>query len=340
MADGTRKSPTSFDVARKAGVSRSTVSRAFTDGAKISGDVRRKVLEAADELGYQVNYLARGLQTKHSNLVGIVASRLDTPMRSMQVKSLAQALLRQGLQPILLTAENAADVGSVLNSLFRYNVAGMIVTSDTPPASIIEECNRLDIPVVLINRDPAITGADRVQLDPDQSGALAFEMLHGRGARRLAVLSPTSRTYSVSGRADAFVDVCRRKDVPVLRLEAANQGYRAALDASDTIAQSIGDFDGLFCATDLMAMGALDGLRHNHGVDVPGTLQVVGFDDIEQAGWLAYEVSTIRHNVAEQAHLAVDLMLARLEKPDRDYDTRLQSLEAVFRGTTKGPAAT
>lgn len=339
MTDDTRKSPTSFDVARRAGVSRSTVSRAFTDGAKISGDVRRKVLEAAEELGYHVNYLARGLQTKHSNLVGIVASRLDTPIRSVQVKSLAQTLLHRGLQPILLMAEDAADVGSLLNSLFRYNVAGMIVTSDTPPASIIDECNRLAIPVVLINRDLAITGADRVQMDPVEAGRLAFEMLASRGVTQFAVLSPASRTFSVSGRADAFAERCKKEGVPVVRFEAENQSYLASLRAGEALAAAVDRYDGLFCATDLMAMGVLDALRHRHGVDVPGALQVVGFDDIEQASWLAYDLSTIRHDLADQARLAVELMLARLDQPDRDYDTRTQSLEPVFRATTRGLAS-
>ena len=201
MADGPRKPPTSFDVARLAGVSRSTVSRAFTDGSPISGDVRRKVLKAAEELGYHVNYLARGLQTKHSNLVGIVASRLDTPFRSRQVKAVAQMLTHSGFRPMLLTAESAEDVGALLGSLFSYNVAGMVVTSDTPPSSIIDECRRLDIPVVLINRDPSITGADRVQMDPSEAGRLVLEMLQERGARRFAVLAPATRTFSVSGRA-------------------------------------------------------------------------------------------------------------------------------------------
>ena len=320
-------------------MSRSTVSRAFTDGAKISGDVRRKVLEAADELGYHVNYLARGLQTKHSSLVGIVASRLDTPIRSVQVKSLAQTLLHRGLQPILLTAENADDVGSLLNSLFRYNVAGMIVTSDTPPASIIDECNRLSIPVVLINRDPAISGADRVQMDPAEAGRLAFDMLRERGATRFGVLSPAARTYSVSGRADAFAARCEDDGAPLVRFEAENQSYRASARVGGAIAAVIDTIDGLFCATDLMAMGALDSLRHEHGIAVPDAVQIVGFDDIEQAGWLAYDLTTIRHDLAKQARLAVELMMARLDRPDRDYDTHVQGLETVFRGTTKGPAS-
>lgn len=337
MVDGMRKPPTSFDVARLAGVSRSTVSRAFTDGGKISTDVRKKVHEAAEQLGYHVNYLARGLQTRHSNLAGIVASRLDTPIRAVQVKAIAQEIIGHGMRPMLLTAESADDVGPLLNSMFSYNVAGMLVTSDTPPSAIIEECNRLGVPVVLINRDPVIEGADRVQMDPEEAGRLAFEMLHACRVRRFAVLSPRTRTYTVSGRADAFADHCRREGMPVVRILAENQSYFGGRGAAAEIAATIDSFEGLFCATDLLAMGALDAARLDCGVAVPERLQIVGFDDIEQAGWGAYQLSTIRQDVVRQARIAVELMLARIEEPARPPMVRFQTLTKVFRHTTTGP---
>jgi len=337
MANPTAKQATSFDVARHAGVSRSVVSRAFTKGATISDAARAKVLQSADELGYRVNYLARGLQTKHSNLVGIVASALDTPYRARQVKIAAQECIKRGFRPILLTAESAVESEKLTSLLFNYNVAGVIITSAEPSSKIITECNRLSIPIVMVNRGSDIGGADCVQMDIDQAGALAYQMLTEAGARRLAVLMPQMESYSVSGRARAFVKTCKNHDTPALVFLSTDQSYTAGLDAAQEIGPRIDALDGIFCATDLLALGLLDGLRHNWDVKVPENLSVVGCDDIEQAAWSSYQLSTIRQDADEQAIAAVNIMLKRIEDPTMANQTYIQSLVPVDRNTTKRP---
>ena len=335
MGDTLHKQATSFDVARLAGVSRSAVSRAFTDGASISKETRDKVIAAAEQLGYRVNYLARGLQTKHSNLVGVVASRLETPFRSRQVKAAVQALVREGLRPILLTAETAEEVATLIGSLFNYSVAGMLITSDTPHASIIGECNRLSIPVVLINRAPLALGADHIRLDLEQAGGIPYRMLRESGVRRFALLAPSIRTFTVSGRSEVFAQLCEEDGAEAITFFSKDQSYASGLAASGEVAERIGEIDGLFCANDLMAMGMFDGLRSRHGKSVPEDLQIVGFDNIEQAGWLSYNLSTVDQDVVEQAELAVEFMLERIDQPDLPFRTHLQGLAPVFRGTTR-----
>ncbi len=337
MGDTPHKQATSFDVARLAGVSRSAVSRAFTDGASISKETRDKVMAAAEELGYRVNYLARGLQTRHSNLVGVVASRLETPFRSRQVKAAVQALVREGLRPILLTAETAEEVATLVESLLNYSVAGMLITSDTPHSSIINECNKLAIPVVLINRAPLAHGADHIRLDLEQAGGIPYRMLRDSGVRRFALLAPRIKTFTVTGRSEVFAKLCAETGSEAVTFFARDQSYGAGLSAADEVAERIGEVEGLFCANDLMAMGMMDGLRSRHGKAVPEDLQIVGFDNIEQAGWLSYSLSTVDQDVVEQAELAVEMMLERIQEPALPFRTHLQSLVPVFRGTTIAP---
>jgi len=337
VADPTAKQVTSFDVARHAGVSRSVVSRAFTKGATISDEARAKVLLSADELGYRVNYLARGLQTKHSNLVGIVASALDTPYRSRQVKIAAQECIKCGFRPILLTAESADESEKLTSLLFNYNVAGVIITSAAPSSKIITECNRLAIPIVMVNRGTDIGGADCVQMDIEQGGALAHRMLIDAGANRLAVLTPAVESYSVSGRARAFIATCERKEAPALIFQSRDQSYQAGLKAADQVGPRLDELDGIFCATDLLALGLLDGLRQSWRAKVPADLNVVGCDDIEQAAWASYRLSTIRQDADEQAIAAVNFMLRRIEDPQMANQTYIQALVPVHRGTTRRP---
>ncbi len=333
MTDQKSRIPTSFDVARLAGVSRSAVSRAFTDGAQIAEETRAKIHLAADQLGYRVNAFARGLQSARSDLVGLVASRLDTPIRSRQIKLLSQGLLQLGFRPMLVTAETGAEMPALLRSVLSYNVAGMIVTSDSPPPEITAECARREVPVVLINRDRDLTWGDRVQIDPEAGGRLVHAMLHAAGARRFACVRPARETFSVTGRTAAFA-AAAGPDCLILRAE--NQSYAATRDVIGQVLTA-GGIDGLFCATDLMALGGLDGLRFDHHRAVPDDIQVVGFDDIEQAGWASYNLTTVRQDLVAQSDAALDLLVARLADPDRPLQTRLQTLQPVLRATTRKP---
>ncbi len=333
MSDPARK-PTSFDVARLAGVSRSAVSRAFTPGAKIAPATREKVHLAAKELGYRVNSLARGLQQSHSGIVGLVASRLDTPIRSRQVRMLSDALIRGGFRPMLLTAEQPDDVGGLIDSLLGYSVAGIIVTSDTPPRALIEDCGRLGLPVVLVNRAGTTNWGDRVVADGDEGGAIALDMLVSRGATNLACLTPSNETYSVTGRSNAFIAKAHEANIPCIKILSEDQSYEQARAVVAGARECMETIDGLFGATDLMALGALDGLRLDLGLKVPQQVQVVGFDDIEQASWGSYALSTVRQELEEQTEATIRLLRERMDQPDVPMRTYLQNLVPVHRQTT------
>ncbi|WP_333848247.1 LacI family DNA-binding transcriptional regulator [Phaeobacter italicus] len=335
MAHKGRKAVTSFDVAERAGVSRSMVSRAFSNSPEISKESRDKVIAAAKELGYRVNYLARGLQTKQSDLVGIVVSALDTPYRSRQVKVTASECIKLGYRPILLTAETPGEVETLVAMLFNYNVAGMIITSAAPSSEIINEARSLSVPVVLINRDSSEAGADTVQTDLEQIGRLAFDMLSRSGGKRFAVIEPETPSYSVTGRAASFRDVCAAAGRPAQTFVAPSQSYDAGYDIGGTIGLSLADLDGIFCSTDLLALGVMDRLRHDWNARIPEDLEVVGFDDIEQAAWKSYDLTTIRQDADEQARLAVRVMSERITDPDREPSHVSQIVTPIFRNTTR-----
>ena len=336
MARTVNRKPTSFDVARLAGVSRSAVSRAFTPGANISPGTREKVTRAASKLGYRVNSLARGLQQDHSGIVGLIASRLDTPLRSRQVRLLSEALIREGFRPMLITAERPDHVSALIDSLLGYSIAGMIVTSDTPPRELIEDCGRLGLPVVLVNRAGLSNWGDRVVADNEASGQLAAKILIENGARRLGCLVPRKETYSVSGRANAFIDAAASCELPTEVLYTDGQGYgeaRAGINRSDRAVRD--RIDSLFCSTDLMALGALDALRIDLGIAVPAQIQVLGFDDIEQAGWASYDLSTIRQNVEAQTETVLRFLIERIADNSLPNRIEKQVLTPVLRGTTR-----
>lgn len=329
-----KKQVNSFDVARLAGVSRSAVSRTFTDGASVSDETREKVIKAAQELGYRVNVLARSLHKQKSDLVGVVAADLDNPFRGEQIDLLSQGLLEQGLRPILLRGDPSTDVAELIGSLLQYSVAGVIVTSDTPPEEICRECLENGVPLVVVNkRDPGAP-VDRVVTDFDAGGRLAFEHLIACGCRKLAVVTPERSSYSVNGRALAFEQAANDAGVPVIRIAWGTQTYDGGLSASAYVSRVKTEIDGVFCTADYLALGVLDGLRHEHGIRVPEDMQVIGYDDIVQASWKSYDLTTIVQSRKELCDITLKLLMQRLVDPDLPQQIEVSGVSLMQRGTT------
>ena len=118
------------EVADRAGVSRSAVSRAFTPGASVGEETRRKVMQAAEELGYQVNDLARGLLASKSRLVGIVATRPEVGFRAHLAAALVRRLIRRGSVPVMIdTGSNEAEMSAAQRTLFGHRAEATIILS-------------------------------------------------------------------------------------------------------------------------------------------------------------------------------------------------------------------
>ncbi len=294
---------TAADVARSAGVSRSAVSRAFTPGASISPAARERVERAAGALGYRVNRLARGLTHAKTNLVGLVGTDLQQPFHAALLTALSAALLAEGYQCMLQNAGNSErDMRALIARVLEYRVCAIVVMAGTPPARIVEECVGNGVRVILVNKLLPGLATDTVLADHAAGGRAAAERLIAAGCRRLAVVASAARTPSVLQRLDAFRARAREAGVTVrVRQRGATDyrdGHAAGLDLLPREPRG-DDPDGVFCVTDLLALGFLDAARVERGRRVPDDLCVIGFDDIPQAGWGAYRLTTFRQPCGE-----------------------------------------
>lgn len=330
------KAVTSVDVARRAGVSRSAVSRTFTPGASVAPATRERVLKAADELGYRVNQLARSLTNQRSDLVGIVAANMDNPFRSQQIEDMARELVNRGYKPILLPAEAEEDPHRVIGMLLEYNVSGVIVTSDTPPQSICRECVSLGVPMVLVNKAEIDAKVDRVLLDNVKSGESAARFLIERGCRKLATIGSRVLSHSLSVRMDAFEKTALEMGLPKpCRFQAGFQDYDGGFEAAKCMLDSGQLYDGVFCVTDYMALGVLDHVRLYSNRQIPEDIQLMGCDDILQARWAGYDMTTIRQDTGTLASEVVSCLIKRFAKPNAPSRTKIVDVSVIGRGTTK-----
>jgi DNA-binding LacI/PurR family transcriptional regulator len=322
---------TSFDVARHAGVSRAAVSRAFTPDASVSPETREKVHKAAKELGYRVNYLARSLINQRSDFVGVVVAGLDNPFRTRQIEQLASGLLARNFRPVLLPIQTGADPSDVIGQLLHYSVSGVLVTSDAPPTSLCEECADYGVPIVLINKGDDIPLVDRVVNDDKTAGKLAAELLIEGGAERPAVMVAKAVSYTARRRAEAFIVRCRSLGAPAhtidIGVNAYAQGYEAASALSGT------GIDGLFCVNDYLACGVIDRLKSDRSLRRDGRIRVIGHDDIPQAGWAGYDLTTFLQPCDVQARQAIDLLTSRMDEPRLTARVEFTPVTLVRRGS-------
>lgn len=303
-------------VAERAGVSRSAVSRAFTPGASIAEETRDKVMRAAAELGYQVNDLARGLLANRSRLVGLVATRPEVGFRALLVAALTKALIRRGSVPVLInTGENEAELAAAQRILFGHRAEATIILSGSPPASFVELARRNGQPLVVIGRSEP--DADHVQIDNAQAARTVAALFIGRGFTRLAIAGSQSATPSIVERENAFVAEARRLGATVAVARGGDTDYDGGLHAARLLLGAPQRPQAVFCVNDLVAFGVMDHARHGLGLALPDDLAVVGFDDIPQAGWSSYGLTTFRQDPDAMAASAVTLLDLRVDRPKR-----------------------
>ena len=330
---------TAADVARRAGVSRSAVSRAFTPGASVSSKARERILRAADHLGYRVNRLAQSLINARSNVIGLVGTDLQQPFHAELLTTLSAALLADGFQCMLLNAANAQrDMSALIARVLEYRVFAIVVMTGSPPERIVEECLNNGVPVILINKLLPRLAVDTILADHAAGGRLAAEQLLAAGCRRLAVVSSAAHTASLVRRSDAFRARAADAGVPVRVWEDGPTDYRGGWDAALALLAEE-PFDGVFCVTDLLALGFLDAARTKFRRRVPDELSVIGFDDIPQAGWSGYRLTTFHQPVARLTSAVMDVLRHRMEHAAPPHALTTVPVRLVVRSTVRGLAA-
>ena len=330
---------TAGDVAKRAGVSRSAVSRAFTPGASVSTEVRERILQAADQLGYRVNRLAQGLINARSNVVGLVGTDLQQPFHAELLATISGALLADGYQCMLLNAANAQrDISALVARLLEYRVCAIVVMSGMPPSRVVEECLNNGVPVILVNKLLPELDVDTVIADHAAGGRQAAELLLAAGCRRLAVVSSAARTASLMGRLDAFCARVAEAGVPVRVWQDGPTDYGAGREAALRILPDDA-LDGVFCVTDLLALGFLDAARAECGRRVPDELSVIGFDDVAQASWSAYRLTTFRQPTRDLTAAVMRLIHRRADDAAAPHTLATVPVQLVARATVRGLAS-
>jgi DNA-binding LacI/PurR family transcriptional regulator len=329
-----QKPVTSIDVARLAGVSQPTVSRAFDPEASVAPTTRAKVLVAARELGYQPNVIARSLSTRRTDIVGLVMANLTHSLFYPNVlDAFIDQLQAHGKQSLLFNVPPDRPVDDILSRILGYQVDALVIASTMPSNEIIDECNQRRTPVILLNRYAPETSANSVCCDNVAGGRMAADLLLDAGHERLAFLAGIAGTATNRLRENGFASRLQERGYTAMTREQGAYTYTSGYEATRRLLAQNRPPDAIFCAADIMALGAMDAAREA-GLTIPDDLSIVGFDDIPVAGWPAYNLTTIRQPIAQMVDMAVSLITA-LDAPTGQ--TYLLPGELILRGSARLP---
>lgn len=330
---------TSKDIARAAGVSQSTVSRALRGDPRVAPETAARVAEVARRMRYLPSAAARSLITNRTETIGVVVADITNPFYPQLVHALQDELGARGYRTVLLTERTDGDL---LARLQGRSVDGLLFTSATLASPVVDEAVAQGIPVALLNRDADGVEADRVLSDNRAGGALAAEALLRLGHRRIALIAGEPGTSTARDREAGFRAALAAAGAPLdERLRrvgdyAHASGHRLALELLEGEPRPT----AIFCANDVVAFGVLDAARRL-GLAVPEQLSVIGYDDIEMASWELFSLTTIRQPLSEMARTAARLLVERVEGRDDPPPPRRHVFPAeLVERATAGPAPT
>ncbi len=323
------------EVAVSAGVSRSAVSRTFTDGASVSDKMRRRVEKAARDLGYSPNALASSLTTGRTKLIGLVSNNFHNPIFLEVFDLFTRGLQDRGLRPLLVNLTDETDPENSVRMLRQYSVDGVVVASSTLLPGFSKAFRNAGVPVVhSFGRYSSAPQVHVVGIDNVECGRMAARTLIARGYQRVAFLGGPENASSTQDRYFGFIsEMSEHPRITTTYSYADAYSFDAgraemARLLQDTPAQAY------FCGDDVLSIGALSAIEDD-GLSVPGDIGLIGLNDMEMAGWQNINLTTIHQPIRQIVTSSIELMVAMLDEPDRYPEARIFPCSVVERGTLK-----
>jgi DNA-binding LacI/PurR family transcriptional regulator len=303
---------TSHEVARLAGVSQSTVSRAFNRQESVSQSTLKRIRAAAEQLGYWPNELARSLISRKSNMIGIVMGDILNPFYPAVLNAFTQKLQTLGRHVLLFSVPPGADIDAVLPQMLQYQVAGVVITSASLSSRMAKAVVATGTPVVLFNRIIYGNSLSSVCCANEQAATKVARLLCRAGHTRFGIVGGNADTSTHVERRRSFVKELQSRGIRSLAEESGGNTYEGGFTAARRLLSVVDRPTALFCISDIMALGALDAARHALSLSVPDEVSIIGFDDIPAAAWPTYDLTTVQQPVDAMVDEAIAILLRQI----------------------------
>lgn len=330
------RAPSIRDVARLAGVSYQTVSRALNNSESIKPSTKERVLEVIEELGYRPNQAARALVTSRTRTIGVLTSQVAHYGPSTSLQSIEHAAREAGylITTTSLASSDYEEITARLDHLMSQAIEGLVVIA--PQVRVFEAVRELNIRLPLVTLDSTRRDNERsFSVDQFAGARMATRHLIELGHREIVHVAGPQDWIEAEARMQGFLDAIYEADLdvrpPILGDWTVDHGYTVGRELLHSR-----DFTAVFAANDQMALGLIHAFR-DAGLDVPRDVSVVGFDDTPEAAHYWPPLTTVRQDFAEIGRRSMALLLSELGgSPTRNYEQILPEL--VVRQSTAPPA--
>lgn len=301
---------TSAEVAERAGVSQSAVSRVFTPGASASQKTVDKVKKAAAELGYRPNSLARAMVSGRSRMIGLIVAYLDNQFYPEALEKLSHALQSEGYHVLMFMAgTTTGNIDGVIEEILDYQVDGIIAASVALSSELTERCRAAGVPIVLFNRSQDGSFVSAVTSDNVSGGRKVAEFLVAGEHKKIGYIAGWEGASTQRDRELGFTQGLAEAGVSLHSREVGDFNTERVKEAARTMFEATDHPDAVFVANDHMAFAVMDVLRGELGLRVPEDVSVVGYDDVAVASWSAYDLTTVRQPANRMVAATIDLLL-------------------------------
>lgn len=335
-----QKRPTILDVAKRAGVSKSTVSLVLQNSQLVKTTTRDQVNRAIQELDYVYNRSAAGLRGAASGLIGLIINDLRNPFFTEFAASAQMEFARKGYSTVIANTDEDPDIqAQVIDSMIEHGVSAFVIS----PTYVEDSCafdriRRAGIPTMQVLRqvDPRTDLFPFASHDYAAGGALAAEHLLNLGCRQVAFVGGLEDKPITLERMSGWSKVMMLRDLP-LAVFHGRPSRAFGREVALRIAQEDRDIDAVICFSDLVALGMLSGFAEAGG-RVGEDVRIVGFDDIEESSLSYPRLSSVRCNTQAFGKKAAEAMLAWVVDGQRPPDTQRYDVELITRQSSLGLA--
>jgi len=329
------------DIARIAGVSHTTVSRALRDNPVISLIVRKRIQELASEMGYTPNAIAQSLKGKRTNTIGLVVTSISDPFVGRVVRGVEEVAQKAGIGILLSVSNNNPDQEmQVMEFLHRHRVDGIITVSSKVSVEYRKRLERIKVPTVLINQQAETSGDlfHSVSVDDYNGARLAVGFLANLGHQAIGYLGVTNRPLSNRRRLEGYRDALaavgiNARDQWIKIANSVNYDEEDDVQDGKTLLPALiqAGVSAVFCYNDMIAIGALIACREL-GLSVPQRLSIVGFDNVPFAQYITPPLTTIHQPKLRLGQIAMEMILSMLT--GATVDDAVLPTEIVVREST------
>ena len=329
-----KKQVTISDIAFKANVSKSTVSRVINGTTKVNQEKQDAVLAAMKEMNFQPNVFAQGLASGNSKTIGVVTQNIGSPIYDSISQGVLQSLIQSTYSPIFADGQWQSDVGhAAVETLLGRKVDGLIVIGSVLPRDELDRVNAI-LPTVVVGREIEGWKNQCLFIDNEQAGYDATRHLLELGHRQIAHITGIKDHQDSVRRMDGYRRALTEAGIAIdeeLICEGHFDGNSGVMAIQNLLNKSK-SFSAIFAANDMMAFGARLAL-HRRGLRVPDDISIIGFDDQAEAAFVTPPLTTVRQPAQEMGQAAADALVNLIG--GRDYDMPSLLTKIVVRESTK-----